>query len=713
MSRNYVKTNTTYQMEATECGAASLSMILDYFGCYVPLEKLRIETGVSRNGVNAKNIYECATRYGLKVKAYTRSAEKLLELKPPCILHWNFNHFLVYEGFKNNKIYLNDPAQGKRKLTMEEFEQCFTGIVLTFEKGEDFKSIPKEKNHAKLAIKRIKQEKTPLIAISLFSLILVIPGLLAPIFSAVFIDNILIGGMRDWLKFLLLAMGFTLLFNFVFSMLRAKVIEELEEKVYLISSYKFLSRMFSLSPSFFQQRYVGDLANRIENNNNVNKFLLGELAISVSDLFVAIFYLILMFVYNIKMTLIALFFTLISVLYAVISSKKLDTYSTKNSNDIGRYMGIAYSGLSIRDTLKAAGCENDYSSRTMGYFANSALSQQKIGKTAQILSTIPSAIMQVTNVVIIIVGGVLVMRENLTAGMLVAFMQLLSGFVTPVNSTIGLFQKIQTLKADMNRVEDIEKYPVEKQTHDNTSSYEDKLSGLVELKDITFGYSALEEPLLQGFNFKLYPGESIALVGSSGCGKSTVAKLVSGLNKPWKGEVLLDNMNRDIINEDLLSSSVSIVSQDIFMFQGSIRDNLTMWNQYTLEEDIINACKDACIHDLITKLPGAYSYELREGASNLSGGEKQRLEIARALVTNPSILILDEATSALDPVVEKKVMNNIKRRGCSLIIVAHRLSTIRDANNIIVMKDGKIIEQGTHDELSSRDSVYANLIKNN
>ena len=310
-------------------------------------------------------------------------------------------------------------------------------------------------------------------------------------------------------------------------------------------------------------------------------------------------------------------------------------------------------------------------------------------------------------------GGVLVIRGQMTAGMLVAYNSLLGSFTEPVNQLVGFIQKIQTLRADMSRVEDIMKYETdEKFSGTETVPMTAKLSGEVELRNIAFGYSILEKPLVEGFCFQLNSGSSIAFVGASGCGKSTVSKIVSGLYIPWEGEVLMDGLSCRKIPKEIMASSVSTVSQSITLFSGTIRDNLTMWNRNVLEQDIITAAKDACIHDVITSKPGAYDFMLTEGGTNLSGGQRQRLEIARALVTNPSILIMDEATSALDPIVEKQIIDNIKRRGCTCIIVAHRLSAIRDCDEIIVMERGKIVQRGTHESLMAIEGHYQRLIRN-
>lgn len=713
MEKKYAKTPTVYQMEATECGAASLSMIMGYYGRHMALEQLRIETGVSRDGCNAKNILRAARKFGLEAKGYRKSLDNLLKCKPPCIIHWNFNHFVVWEGVKGKFAYINDPAMGRRKLTLEEIDDCFTGIVLTFEITEKFEKIRQKRTLLSFVKRRLKGQYTSIFALVAIGLCLVFPGLVIPVFSQVFIDDILLGGNTKWITAFLTIMCFTVLFQALLTFYRGILLEKLQNKMALISAHEFLSHLFRLPMSFFDQRYSGDLAERVENNNNVSTFLAGDLGETVLNIIVAMFYLILLLTYSPLLTLIGIASVVFNLFIVKFSSTSIANDTMKMQQDQGKMIGSVFAGLNITSTLKASGAENEYVGRIQGYYAKTILLEQQLGKRQQILNAIPEVAGEISNIVVMMVGGILVINGNMTAGMLVAYTSLLSSFTEPVNQLVGFIQKIQTLKADMSRVEDIMKYEEdEKFSKQEVVTMTTKLTGEIELKNISFGYSILEKPLVEDFNFYLPCGSSIAFVGASGCGKSTVSKIVSGLYMPWSGEVLMDNINSRQIPKEIMSSSVSTVSQSITLFSGTIRDNLTMWNRNVLDEDIVKAAKDACIHEVITSKPGAYDFVLSEGGTNLSGGQRQRLEIARALVTNPSILIMDEATSALDPIVEKEIIDNIKRRGCTCLIVAHRLSAIRDCDEIIVMERGKIVQRGTHTELASKECHYQRLIQN-
>ena len=708
-----VKTPTIYQMEATECGAASLTMVFGYYGKFLPLEQMRIETGVSRDGCNAKNILRAARKFGMEAKGYKKSLEGLLEMEAPCIIHWNFNHFVVWEGVQGKYAYINDPAMGRRKLTMEELDDCYTGVVLAFQPTESFEKSKKKKTLMSFIKKRLKGQTGTITALFTIGLLMVFPGMVIPVFSQFFIDEIISAGHDDWMSVFLAVMAFTVLFKQGLTYYRGMLLQRFQNKMALTSAHEFLSHMFRLPMSFFDQRYSGDLAQRVDNNNNVSTFLAGELAETVLNIFVAAFYLILLLVYSPLLTLIGIFNVVFNLVVVKLSSNSISSMTMKFQQDQGKLVGSLFAGLNITATLKASGAESGYVSRIQGNYAKTTLLEQKIGKRQEILNAIPTAANEITSVLVLMLGGLLVIKGNLTAGMLVAYTSLLDSFTDPVNKLVQFVQKIQTLKADMSRVEDIMKYEEDgkfKETKKVPMTM--KLEGVVDLEDISFGYSILEKPLVEGFNFHLNSGSSIAFVGASGCGKSTVSKIVSGLYLPWGGEVRMDGVPVANIPKEILSSSISTVSQEITLFSGTIKDNLTMWNKSVMDVDIVKAAKDACIHDVITSKPGAYDFKLAEGGSNLSGGQRQRLEIARALVTNPSILIMDEATSALDPVVEKEIIDNIKRRGCTCVIVAHRLSAIRDCDEIIVMDRGKIVQRGNHEELSKVDGHYQRLIQN-
>lgn len=712
MGRMYAKTPVIFQMEATECGAASLAMIFAFWGKHLPLEQMRIETGVSRDGCNAGNIMRAAKRFGMECHGYRKEPESLKKLELPCIIHWNFNHFVVLEGFKGKYAYINDPALGRRRLTMQELDECFTGIVLTFRPTDGFVKEKKKRSLLPLIQSRISGVRSELVQIILIGLMLVVPGLAIPILSQVFLDQILGKSGVPWFVGFVLFMISAVLFRAALALLRSYLLRRVQNRLVLVSTKEFVRRLFRLPVNFYDQRYVGDIASRVSNNENINSFITGDLAATVLNIFVSIFYLFVLLCYDPLMTAIGLAGLAVNIIVVRVSSGVISNIAIKLQQDKGKLSGAVCAGLSITSTLKASGAESEYCSRILGYDAKACTGEQYMNKVQTIVDAIPNVVGNIVDVLLLVVGALLVVDGKMTLGMLLAFTSLFDSFAQPVEQLVSFVKKIQTLKADMERVDDIMGYPLDERfvlgiEKEDISA---KLSGEVNCSDISFGYSHLGDPLVEELSFSIRPGGSVAFVGASGCGKSTVTKLVSGLYRPWTGMISFDGIPMDNIPPEVLNASVSIVSQNITLFSGSIRDNLTLWNPAISEADMLNAAKDACIHDVIVQKPGAYEYRLSEGGANLSGGQRQRLEIARALVTNPTVLIMDEATSALDPIVEKQIVDNIKRRGCTCIIVAHRLSAVRDCDRILVMSEGHVVEQGTHDELLIQDGHYAKLM---
>lgn len=709
------KVPTVLQMEAVECGAASLAMVLAYYGKYIPLEELRVACGVSRDGSKASNVLKAARKYGLKAKGYRKEPDSLKTMKGPMIIHWNFNHFLVVEGFKKGKVYLNDPGSGPRTVTEEEFDQSFTGIVLTFERTESFQKGGEKPSVIKALKKRLKGSRIALTYVILVGLAMVIPGLIIPIFSKTFVDEILLAGKKTWLTPLLWGMGITAVLKGILTWIQEHYLLKLETKIALSTSGQFLWHVLRLPIEFFTQRYSGDISSRMQSNDRVAQILSGQLATTALNFVMIVFYFILMLQYDIFLTFVGVIVATINVLYLKFVSTKRVDQNRKLLQDRGKLLGTAMSGLQIIETLKATGAESDFFSKWAGYQAKTLNTEQKMGVSTQFLSSIPSFLTTLTNTLVLILGGYRILNGHMTVGMLVAFQSLMGSFMGPVNGLVSLGSLLQEMEGDMNRLDDVLKYPLDEQTQEkienyNLEEFDGKLQGYVEIQDLTFGYSPLDPPLIDNFNLKLKPGSRVALVGGSGSGKSTIAKLVSGIYKPWSGEILFDRKRRRRIPRAVINNSLAVVDQDICMFGGTIKDNITLWDKSVPELDIIRAAKDACIHDDITSRIGGYDHSLDEGGTNFSGGQRQRLEIARALVNNPSILILDEATSALDPMTEKIVDQNIRRRGCTCIIVAHRLSTIRDCDEIIVLERGKIVQRGIHDELKNIDGQYKRLI---
>lgn len=726
-----VKTPTILQMEAVECGAASLAIILAYHNRIVPLAELRIECGVSRDGSKASNLILAARRYGMEAEGFKAEyLEQLTELSPPFIVFWDFNHFLVVEGFSKKWVFINDPATGPRKIDWSEFDQSFTGVVLAIKPGSDFQKGGRKPNVLLALIERLRGSVGAILYCILAGFLLVLPGLALPVFSQVFIDEILVENRTEWLRPLILGMIITTVFQAILTLLRLRYLRKLRIKLAVVMSTSFLWHILRLPVRFYAQRYAGEISNRASLNNKVAQVLSGQLATTVIDAVMILFYALVMVSYDGILTTIGICFAAINGLALRWVARQRVDANMRLVQDWGKAYGVGIAALQSIETLKASALESDFFARWSGYYAKAATTQQDLEVTNQILGILPVLLTSLTSMLILTVGGWQVIDGNLSIGMLVAFQSLMLSFQQPVNTLVDFGTTLQELEGDLNRLDDVLGNSLDPEVEMERwgdgemgspkglagASWGDgerreRLQGYVELRNVTFGYSHVEPPLIENFSLSLQPGQRVALVGASGSGKSTLAKLICGLYQSWSGEILFDGIPRKEIPREGLANSLSLVEQDIFLFGGTVRDNLTLWDDTVTDEQLIQACRDAAIHEKVITIPGGYDGELLEGGINLSGGQRQRLEIARALVNNPAILVMDEATSALDAQTEEIIIDNLRSRNCSCILVAHRLSTIRDCDEIIVLEQGKVVQRGTHEELWQEGGVYGRLIR--
>lgn len=712
-SSHRVKTPTVLQMEAVECGAAALGIILAYYGRIVPLPELRRECSVSRDGSKASNLLKAARNYGMSAKGFKKSIDAVRELVPPYIVFWNFNHFLVVEGIQEQRVYLNDPATGPRTVTLQEFDESFTGVALVIRPTEDFKRGGRKPSLILALVDRLSSSIGALLYCVIAGFFLVLPRLAIPVFSQVFVDNVLIEARYEWLRPLILGMLITTVLQALLTLLQLRYLRKLRVKLSVKLSSEFLWHILRLPVSFYSQRFAGEISNRVSLNDHVSDLLSGRLASTIIEVVMLVFYLGVMIQYDWVLTGIGVFFAIVNVsALQWISRRRIDT-NMRLVQEHGKVAGASIAGLQSMETLKASGLESEFFSRWAGYYAKAINAQQELDTVGQLLGALPSLLSALTTMLLLVVGGFRVMDGNLSIGMLIAFQSLMGSFQGPVNSLVSFGSSLQELEGNLNRLDDVLQNDTDPQVESGATRVfqTPKLQGYVELKNITYGYSRASDALIENFNLSIKPGQRVALVGGSGSGKSTIAKIITGLYEPWSGEVLFDGQTRSQIPRSVLTHSVAMVEQEIFLFAGTVRDNLTLWDATVPDSSLVHACQDAAIHDTVLSIPGGYDAMLLEGAVNLSGGQRQRLELARSLVYNPSILVMDEATSALDTETEKIIDQNLRRRGCTCVIVAHRLSTIRDCDEIIVLERGRVVQRGTHEQLRDRDGVYARLIK--
>jgi ATP-binding cassette subfamily B protein len=699
-------------MSEVECGLACLTMILNYYGSGISLADVRTRCGVGRDGLSALEIVKTARDYGMRVRAVSLQRNDFRFVTLPAIVHWQFDHFLVVERWSRKQVDVVDPARGRGRLTQDEFDAGFTGVVITLEPGEAFDRRAASASPAAFrsyALQYLRLAPGTFLQILGVSLLLLVLGLFLPILTKVMVDQVLPFQMRSIMP--VLAIGIVVLFGvqIIATLLREWLLVYLRARIDITMMLGFVEHLLALPYRYFQQRSTGDLLSRVSSNAMLRELLSNQLLSSVVDSGLVTFYLFLLLWQSPPFGLLTLGVGLLGALVLVLSKNSVNRLAGRELAAFGKsqgYLGEAMVGIA---TLKAAGAEDRAFDRWSNLFfdhLNISLRYNYVsGTVAGILATLPLF----GPLALLWVGAAQVLNGSITLGTMVALLALAAAFFAPLTSLVNSAQQFQLVSANLDRIRDV--IEAEPEQERQAARPAPRLSGQLWVHHVGFRYAERAPQVLHSIDLSVHPGQRVAIVGPSGSGKSTLAKLLLGLYLPTEGDVFYDGLSLRDLNWQEVRRQFGVVLQESVLFSGSVRSNITLSNPLIDREQVVEAATVAAIHDDIMAMPMGYDTFVSEGGSALSGGQRQRLAIARAVAHKPAIILLDEATSHLDVETERRVAENLRTLACTQIIIAHRLSTVRDADSILVLDQGTIVEQGDHQDLLRRSGHYARLVR--